>query len=37
MSFIGLLRAMGVNLLAAFNFYGAFIKLPEVNLAEAGR
>ena len=35
-SFIGLLRVMGVNLLIAFNFYGPSSKLQEVNLAEGG-
>ena len=36
MSFIGLLRVMGVDLLIAFNFYRASAKLQEVNLAESG-
>ena len=37
MSFIGLLRGMGVNLLIAFNFYGLSARVYEVNLAEGGR
>ena len=37
MSFIGLLRTIGVNLLIAFFFMGPSSKLLEVNLAEGGR
>ena len=36
MSFVGLLQEIGVNLLMAFNFYGASAKLQEVNIAERG-
>ena len=36
MSFMGLLRVMGVNLLIALIFMGPSAKLPKANLAERG-